>query len=69
MKKVRYYLSYLESFLLDESREPNEEQLDKLDTLWNEMSESEIDFCNNLIADYIHGRYSSEQMREIIKEL
>lgn len=69
MKKARYYLSYLESFLLDGSREPTDDQLDKLDSLWNELSDNEVDFCRNFVADFISGHYTAEQVREIIQSL
>lgn len=69
MKNARYYLSYLSGFLLDNSRELDDTQMDKLDTMWGELSESEEDFCNNLIADYMHGFYTLGQLSEIIESL
>ena len=70
MKNARYYLSYLAGFLLEnEDKELDDSQMDKLDSAWGELSESEEDFCNNLIADYMHGFYTLGQLSEIIESL
>jgi hypothetical protein len=70
MKNARYYLSYLAGFLLENNGEElDDSQLDKLDNAWEGLSQSEADFCSNLVADYTHGFYTLEQLREIIQSL
>ena len=70
MKNARYYLSYLAGFLLEnDGKELDDSQMDKLDSAWGELSESEADFCNSLMTDYAGGSYTLNQLGEIIGTL